>query len=135
MSVDVQSIMLLASVILLQHPDEALILVDFNQPFGTLSQDHWCCVLNFLISNDATDEWFHLQWKSSVALFNIQYHVTITGILWPLCLWGWSMFLYNIIFTRDKRETGESESDISAGEWQMKIISSKQCRKGSHLCT
>lgn len=38
MSGNAQSTVLLAAVILLQHPDEALIL-DFNQLFGTLSQD------------------------------------------------------------------------------------------------
>lgn len=70
MSGDAQSTMLLAAVILLQHPDEALIL-DFNQLFETLSQDQWCCGLNFLISNDpqmsnSTCNW-SLVWKHLIS--------------------------------------------------------------------
>lgn len=44
-----------------------------------------------------------------------------------------SMFLYNIIIALDKRETGESDLDLSADKWQIKIISNKHCRE-TYIC-
>lgn len=70
-----QSTVLLAAVILLQHPDEALIL-DFNQLFGTLSQDQWCCGLNFLISNDP-------QMSDSTCNWSLVWHHLISRIMPP----------------------------------------------------
>lgn len=40
-----------------------------------------------------------------------------------------SMFLYNIMIAPDKRETGGSDSDLSADKRQIKIFSSRQGRE------